>query len=234
VTTSLALVPSPAETALTQLQVLRTRLDTETIDFAAALDVSTQAETVRAYIRSARLGLQLSNDAVELRLRSERKAGLLLLDMLVGQSLPKQTLGTLGISAKDSSRYQLLARLEQREFDQRIVAMRASGRQLSALPLYRAATQFKRKPGGGRKATPVAALLRKALDILREVRVISTPREVELARAIVSLGEAWAVVLAPDPRPTEVRREVTCMLCGRARGSSRAPRCTACGGNWYQ
>jgi hypothetical protein len=254
--TSLALVPSPAETALTQLQVLQQRLDDDTLDFHDALDIRDQAETVRAYVRSARLGLELANEATETRLRAERRCGSILIDVIAQAgpsttrlsrrrektqpegtrlSLPPHTLEQLGISTKDSSRYQLLASIPEPEFDERVAALKAANRQIVVESFLRAAQQYRRKPGGGRRSTPAGTLLRRALELLREVHVISTQRELELARAIVSLGEAWAVVLEPKapPGPTAIVRETTCLMCGRSRPPSNPPRCLVCGGAWY-
>jgi len=254
--TSLALVPSPAETALAQLQVLRTRLDEQHLDFHDALDVRDQAETVRAYIRSARLGLEMANEAMETRLRAERRCGAILTDLIAAAgpsttranqrrtrpdlpagtrlSLPPHTLAQFGISTKDSSRCQLLSSIPETEFDVRLAALKNAGRQIVVEAFLRAARQYRRKPGGGPRPTPAGTLLRRALELLRNVRVIATPRELELARAVVAIGESWAVVLeSPTARAVGVEREVCCLLCGRPRPSSKPSKCLVCGGDWY-
>ena len=150
-------------------------------------------------------------------------------------SLPPRTLAQLGISTKDSSRYQLLASIPETEFDDRLVALKNAGRQIVVEAFLRAARQYKRKPGGGRKSTPAGTLLRRALELLRQVRVVSTQREVELARAVIALGESWAIVLEPSapPRPNTIVRETTCLMCGRPRPPSKPLRCQVCGGAWY-
>jgi hypothetical protein len=255
--TSLAVVPSPTETALTQLHVLRQRLDEPSLDFHDAVDVAVQAETIRSYAKTARLGQDLANEATETRLRAERRCGAILIDVIAQagpstmraarrktrpdlpegtrMSLPPHTLAQFGISTKDSSRYQLLASMPVAEFDARLAALKAAGKQIVVLSFLRAASAYRRKPGGGRRATPAGTLLRRALELLREVRVINTPRELELARQVVKLGQGWAVVVEPKAPsgPTAVQRETTCLMCGRPRPASKPERCPSCGGAWY-
>jgi hypothetical protein len=130
---------------------------------------------------------------------------------------------------------QLLSKLGDDEFELRVSAAKEAGRQLSSASFLRAASQYVRVPGG-RKTTPAARLLSHALELLRNVRVVSTPREVKLAREVVQIGQSWATVLDPPPpaRPTAVAREVTCILCGRAQPPNRPARCPHCRGAWME
>ena len=82
--------------------------------------------------------------------------------------------------------------------------------------------QFTRKPGG-RKTTPAARLLSRALELLRNVTLIRTERELRLAREVVALGEMWKTAVQdplPPPRPDAVVRQVTCLMWAR---SARMP-----------
>jgi len=235
---TLALVPSPTEHALEQLHVLRATLATTDLPLDDTLDVRDRAELLRSYAQSARLGLDVSNQAIELKIRAERHAGALLRDLLgARKALPNRTLTDAGVTAMQSHSWQLISQIPEPEFDTRIESTKRAGRQLSSAAFVRAARQYLRQPGqgGNGQLSPTLRRLRQALELLREVRVISTQREVDLARAIVSLGEQWAVVLEPPmTRVTGGARETTCLLCGRPRPPSKPPRCTTCGGHWYQ
>jgi hypothetical protein len=78
---------------------------------------------VQFYIREARLGLALLNQAAEAKLRAERKAGLMLRSMKLrggdrkskGQAVPSK-LENLGVSRQESKRWQRVAAFPEREF----------------------------------------------------------------------------------------------------------------------
>jgi len=153
------------------------------------------------------------------------------------KALPNGTLSAAGVTAMQSHAWQLISQIPEPEFDTRIESTKRAGRQLSSASFVRAARQYLRQPGqgGNGQVSPTLRRLRQALELLREVRIITTQREVDLARAIVSLGEQWAVVLEPtSARANAHARETTCLLCGRPRPPSKPPRCTACGGHWDQ
>jgi hypothetical protein len=253
--TSLALAPVPttSELVLNQLEDLRLRLVDRDVDFSAVIGIRDQAETVRAYAASARLGRDVANRAIELRLRAERRCGVILREMTVAagptttrprpgqttrerESLPPHTLRNLGIGPSDSSRMQLLSKLDDREFEARIDAAKSAGRQLSTEAFVRAAAQFRRKPGGRKAAPTTERLLNKALELLRSVRTLSTAREVALARQVVQLGEAWSLAVSPPPAPapTAITRETSCLLCGRPQPASKPSRCPHCHGAWLE
>jgi hypothetical protein len=84
-----------------------------------------KAEAVRKYIASAGLGLEVQNKASELKLRAERKAGEMLAEMKLhggdrrsDESGDRLRLDDLGISKDQSSRWQLLARVPAKLFDE--------------------------------------------------------------------------------------------------------------------
>jgi len=73
-------IPQPAETPLGRLE-LACRLLAEARSFDEVKVVVDLAEAARVYARQARLGLEAQNDAAEVRLRAERRAGELLAAM---------------------------------------------------------------------------------------------------------------------------------------------------------
>ena len=238
---TLALVEAPVASAL---ESLRLRLAIPDLPLEDTLDARDQAEVLRGYAQQARLGLDVSNEALEVKIRCERRAGTLLHDMLVTESphakkaLPNGTLQQAGITGMQSSSWQCIAQIPEHEFETRITATKAAGRMLSSAAMVRAGRQFLRQPnvGGSGKLSPTLRRLRQVSLLLREIRELRAPAEVDLARTIVGRVQAWAVVLEAKSTPTDWQapREVCCLLCGRPRPASKPPKCPACGGHWYQ
>ena len=79
-TMSALALPSPCEQPLARLE-LACRLLAEARRLDEVKAVVDLAEAARVYARQARLGLEAQNDAAEVRLRAERRAGELLSDM---------------------------------------------------------------------------------------------------------------------------------------------------------
>lgn len=258
--TSLALVAEPNAPAspralelLARVDDLRQDLERPDLDVADVVNLHSRAEVLAAAARAAHLGLDVANQAAEVKLRAERRCGAMLRQLVAAagpwkrhptvrsetprrrEHLPRGTLAALGVSGKDSSAWQLIARLSESEFEQRVRAIKDAGRQIHTGNFVRAARQFAR-PVSGRPTTPAASLLRRALRLLKEVRVITTQVEVDLAREVVTLGESWSLIVNPPPpvSPRAVAREVSCLLCGRPRPPSRPPTCPSCGGRWLE
>lgn len=264
--TSLALVAEPnapaapcAHDVLVRMADLRQDLERPDLTLDEALSARDQAATLRAYVQAARLGKSVADQAAELRLRAERRAGLELIRLLDAQALapasrynrrknvahlqrseterlhlPRNTLRGLGIRGQDSSRWQLLGRLPEQEFETRLTAYREAGRTVSLAAFVRAAGQF-RRGRNGKARTGTSFLLERALQLLRRVVELRTRDEVRMAEQVVALAETWSTVLKPRPRTDwRAERQVTCILCGRSRPASNPPRCPACHGVWLE
>jgi hypothetical protein len=250
---TLALAPTQTEVAIAQLDALRRDLDAADLTLPDILAVRDRAAAIRSWSATARLGRSVANDAMETVLVAERKAGALLLEItetsgpstrrVPGQHgpparehVPPGTLKQLGLNAGDSSQFQLLARLPQREFDARLLAVKESGRQLSVAPFLRAANRF--ATHRGRSTTTAATQLRGALRLLREVRTLETADEQKLAREVIHLAAGWSRQLrrrrprTVAAREDELKRVTQCILCGRSQPAGKPPACPHCGGQW--
>ena len=92
------------------------------------------AEAARVYAKAAKLGLENQNEAAEIKIRAERKAGEMLAQMpkavgtdyggkqyadsnIMLPSNPPPTLSDLGIEKMQSSRWQMVASLPEVETD---------------------------------------------------------------------------------------------------------------------
>jgi len=105
-----------------------------------------EAEAVRVYARSARLGLQVQNRAAELRLRAERKAGELLASLKLRGGDRKSNvhrdrlkLDDLGITQNQSKRWQREACVPDADFEEHVEQANRMGAAISSASLMRIA-----------------------------------------------------------------------------------------------
>ena len=121
-----------------------------------------RAEAIRHFIKQQGYALDVQNDAAELKLRAERKAGQLLRAMekakgSAGQGRPSSkggrtmqppkttpTLRELGLTKSQSARWQLTATLPVRIFERHIAAVRSQGDRLTSAHLLREAKKRNR------------------------------------------------------------------------------------------
>jgi hypothetical protein len=109
-----------------------------------------KAEAVRKYAQSASLGLDVQNRAAEVKLRAERQAGKLLSQLTLrgGDRRSKShgerlKLGDLGLSANQSKRWQLQARVPENIFLAHVKQTRETGKELTSAGLMRLAKQLR-------------------------------------------------------------------------------------------
>lgn len=230
--TSLALVapPTPAEATLAQLHDLRAEL-AEAVDIPAGLDLVNRADAISAWVRIARLRGEVAIEAGELHVRAQRRLGELLRDHQVATGRRRVTFATYGVSTKHSSRSQLIARIPAPEFDQRMAACRSAGKVPNVESFVRAANRFARPIP--KRVTPTLSLLARALRAIREVRTLSTPKEVAAAREIARVARGWLAQVEDLERSVQPVRTTSCLLCGRSAPNPLPPRCQICNGAWF-
>jgi hypothetical protein len=126
----------------TQLDQARTALATvETI--GEAVNVRAFAESVRYAARQAKAGMDAQNEAAEIRLRAERRAGELLDQQLRGPGNPLWShdatigLADVGVTKSQSSRYQQVAEIPEPTFEDYIVAKKDGGEEITTAELLR-------------------------------------------------------------------------------------------------
>lgn len=133
-----------------QLQSLRASM--HALDSARTVpeikQIRDQAEAVRTFAHNAKLGLELQNQAAEIKLRAERKAGDLLRTMRLkgGDRRSKHhherlTLAQLGIDQNQSKRWQKQASVSEKKFHDFIRYANAHGLELTSAALLRLANQ---------------------------------------------------------------------------------------------
>jgi len=134
-------------------------------DFLKIRDI---AEAARVYAKAAKLGLENQNEAAEIKIRAERKAGQLLAQMpknegergkiqehLTGSNImlspadDTPTLKEMGIEPMQSSRWQMIADLSEEQFEEHIAEIKADDKkELTSSGLLRVAKFEKAKLKG--------------------------------------------------------------------------------------
>jgi N6-adenosine-specific RNA methylase IME4 len=105
------------------------------------------AEAARVYARAAKLGLENQNEAAEVKIRAERKAGEMLAQMPMQHGARPADMGLqdvtplsdLGIEKIQSHRWQEIARLPEDVFEEHITETKAEGKELTTAGLVRVA-----------------------------------------------------------------------------------------------
>jgi N6-adenosine-specific RNA methylase IME4 len=127
------------------------RVLAETTDLGQITSLRDQAEAVREYAQDAEMGLEMQNQAVELKLVAERRAGGILRRMRLhgGDRKSDRRMDTrlkgLGIAKEESSRWQREALLPEKDFQQYLRVTREEGKKLSARDVLRLACVHARK-----------------------------------------------------------------------------------------
>lgn len=105
-----------------------------------------KAEAIRMYVRSAGESLQVQNAAADIKLRAERKIGEMLRDMekakhrhSTGDTMSPVKLEELGVTKKQSSRWQLAASLPEEDYELLVLRAVSSGTELTQSLVLRAA-----------------------------------------------------------------------------------------------
>lgn len=111
-----------------------------------------RSELVRKYAKDAKAGLDLQNEAAELKLRAERRAGEILSSMKLrggDRRSAKRELRSLlkaaGITQNQSSRWQQLARIPDDVFLAFVESARSREREITTAGLLRSITQHERR-----------------------------------------------------------------------------------------
>jgi len=108
-------------------------------DLDAAKDIRSRVKAFRAYAASAGESLELLNDLAEMKLQSERSAGRMLLSMKKKSNRfsTEDSLSELGVSHKQSERWQKLASIPDGEVERYFAEQRESGKEITQRGLMR-------------------------------------------------------------------------------------------------
>jgi hypothetical protein len=113
-------------------------------------DIRDKAEAVRKYAQSAALGLDVQNRAAEVKLRAERRAGMLLSQLMLrgGDRRSKSRhnrlkLDDLGISRNQSTRWQIQAKVPESIFCNYVRDTCVAGKELTSANLMRMAREWR-------------------------------------------------------------------------------------------
>lgn len=141
---------SPDATALIRSELLDLRsIIASSDDIRQLKSLRDKAEAVRTYAKSAALGLELLNDAAELKIRAERRAGDILAQLQLrggnrrspGRK-PAVTLKELGVTRNQSRNWQRENLVPEKQLDRLMSALRAEGKEISTAAVLRLARDY--------------------------------------------------------------------------------------------
>lgn len=131
------------------------KLDTARFALAEAktveevLELRDQAAAMQVYTRQRDYSLECQNDAIEIKLRAERKLGELLKETVEHSGGSKAVMSSSllpeNVSRTQSSRWQQAAELQEEDFEQHIVDVRAQGETLTSEGVRKKSREIKRK-----------------------------------------------------------------------------------------
>jgi hypothetical protein len=141
-------------TALMAIDQARRALDAaSTLDDVK--DLRDKAEAMRIYAKQAKYSLEVQNRCAELKLRAERKAGVILGETTVkGGERHKSRRGTyerhsvldeLGISKMQSSRWQAISTIPEDIFERHVSKIKEAQTELTSASVIRLATMIQKK-----------------------------------------------------------------------------------------
>lgn len=160
-----------------------------------------KADAVRAYARKMKLGKRIVLDAAAIKLRAERKLGLLLCDTVLAKAAPGNqhtgpmemdgtgppTLASLGISKNDSSRLQRIAKLPDDVFEGYVAESVESDSEPTTAGLLRLSRPSANADDSGPKKA----------EVVSEDSIESSGK-LEVFRDLIESGERFAAVYG-DP-----------------------------------
>jgi hypothetical protein len=116
----------------------------EITDMREVKSLRDRAEAARHYAQTAGLGLSFRNQATELRLRAERRAGALLAKLVKRGGDRKSSshaeslkLSDLGIDHNQSARWQREASVPDTQFEEYIASVKTAGKEITARGLLK-------------------------------------------------------------------------------------------------
>ncbi len=124
-------------------------------------DIRDKAEAARMYAQAAGMGLEIQNYAAEVKLRAERRAGSLIAKLnLHGGDRRQETaaerlsLGDIGVSKDQSSRWQLTASVPEKQFERYLERTREESGEVTTAGLVRVANELRAKQRQKRSDEP--------------------------------------------------------------------------------
>lgn len=147
-----------------------------------------KAVAAQVFVRAAKLGTELYNDAAELKLRAERQAG----EMLTANGFGKQggdrkskdivSLDSIGVESHQSKRWQRIASIPEDDFEEHISLAKGFGRELTTASVLRLAKELKQE-----------AEIEIRSDAAKSFGIVSDLRE------LVNAGAKFGAIYADPP-----------------------------------
>ncbi len=167
-------------------------------------EIRDKAEAMRAYAKQAHESLEMQNDIAEIKIRAERRAGEILSETDlqhgsrgVGKKVELHdvtTLADLGIQQHESSRWQQIADIPEKQFENHIQETKQAKEELTTASTLRLAKEIKGKPealvtkftGEQENYTP-ENIIKAVYDVIDNIDL--DPASCEFANKIIKADE---------------------------------------------
>jgi len=164
--------------ALVQLNAIETAL-AEAKTIAEVKNIRNQAEAMRQCFRLAEYGLEMQNDAAEVKLRAERRAGKILQEMRERGELASHggsrshdamlTLKDIGLTKDQSHHWGLEIKVPPERFEQYVTKTKTEGKELTSAGLLRIAKRLGTMTVMGSSESPEWYTPQRIIDLTLEL-----------------------------------------------------------------
>ena len=181
------------------------------------VQIRDRAEMLRLYYRQQADSFEMQQASAEIRLRAERKAGVILKDMPknkgtrgqlngrdssgpISEEVPEDntpTLDDLGISYKESSQFQAIADIPEEEFETEIAKTKNTQKELTTRQLLKLAKEIERKKADEEARLKAADMILSQTDLCQLITGDFWEECEKLA------GESIDVIITDPPYPKE-------------------------------
>ena len=141
-------------------------------DFGQLKDIKDKAEALRVYARTAKKSFEMQNEYAEVKIRAERRCGQIIPPMIQhgGDRKSKsrfngKTLKDLGVSKNQSHRWQIIAQLDEKEFEGFIAQVKDSKEELTSAGVFRFANKKLNQKNDESKPVPGAESIKTPISI---------------------------------------------------------------------
>lgn len=192
------------------------------------LNIRDIAEAARVYAQAAKLGLENQNEAAEVKIRAERKAGEMLAKMPKAQGgqpyqekystsnamvqVEAPTLSDLGIERMQSSRWQQIASLPEEVFEEHVAETKADHKELTTASVLKIARQ-EHRPEVKRADTGSSIINLYSGDMIEVLSTIDTVYDVVIADPPYNVTEwEWDKFSTPQAFIDTTERWLTAII----------------------
>lgn len=197
------------QVAITRYDAMRTAI-VQAYRIDDVKGIRDKAEALRQYAKQAGESLENQNMIAEIKLRAERRAGELIKELPKNEGgrpektpaivsvVSSPTLAELGISHKQSSRFQAIAAIPEPVFEAQILETKAANMELTSSSMLKVAQDLRREHEKAQRVEAMMTSRQEAIDTATETGKVRCKLYVARAEA-TPLGNSCVDVIVTSP-----------------------------------